>query len=58
VWSRVSDVLDRVIQVSVGRLQSCAVRDDGTVWCWGNREVFQGSRFHPPRVVTVRLGAT
>lgn len=57
VWSRVSDVLDRVIQVSVGKWQSCAVRNDGTVWCWGNREVFQGSCFHPPRVATVNLGA-
>jgi alpha-tubulin suppressor-like RCC1 family protein len=58
VWSRISDVLDRVIQVSVGKLQSCAVRDDGTVWCWGNREVFQGNCFHPPRAATVRLGAS
>jgi alpha-tubulin suppressor-like RCC1 family protein len=58
VWSRVSDVLDRVVQVSVGHWQSCAVRDDGTVWCWGNREVFQGSCFHPPRAVMVTLGAS
>ena len=57
VWSRVSDVLDRVIQVSVGKWQSCAVRNDRTVWCWGNREVFQGSSFHPPLAARVNLGA-
>jgi alpha-tubulin suppressor-like RCC1 family protein len=57
IWSRVSDVLDRVIQVSVGKLQSCAVRNDGAVWCWGNRELYQGARFHPPRAAKVSLGA-
>jgi alpha-tubulin suppressor-like RCC1 family protein len=57
VWSHVSDLLDRVVQVSVGTRRSCAVRDDGTVWCWGNRGDFQGANFQPPLVRTVSLGA-
>ncbi len=28
--------LDGVIQMSSGRFSSCAVRDDGSVWCWGD----------------------
>jgi hypothetical protein len=34
-WNRVETVLDRVKQVTVGSHLSCAVRTDGTVWCWG-----------------------
>jgi alpha-tubulin suppressor-like RCC1 family protein len=36
-WSQVDTVLDHVRQVSVGRAQTCAVRTDGSVWCWGRR---------------------
>jgi len=34
-------VIDRVVQLDVGRNHSCAVRDDGRVWCWGDNEAGQ-----------------
>lgn len=33
---RYARVLDGALQVSVGSLHSCALRDDGTVACWGS----------------------
>jgi alpha-tubulin suppressor-like RCC1 family protein len=32
---RIVPGLDRVVQVAVGGWHVCALRDDGTVWCWG-----------------------
>lgn len=33
--------LDKVVQVSCGQFHTCAVREDGTVWCWGQRASFR-----------------
>jgi alpha-tubulin suppressor-like RCC1 family protein len=33
--------LDHITQVTTGGSFSCAVRDDGTVWCWGNNLNYQ-----------------
>jgi hypothetical protein len=33
--------LDRVLHVACGEEHSCALRDDGSVWCWGTNEVGQ-----------------
>lgn len=30
--------LTNVVQISIGVYHSCARRNDGTVWCWGNNE--------------------
>jgi hypothetical protein len=38
VWNRVETLLDRVKQVAVGGALACAVRTDGTVWCWGRAD--------------------
>jgi alpha-tubulin suppressor-like RCC1 family protein len=37
-WNEPHRVLDGVKQVSVGTYLACAVRSDGTVWCWGSNE--------------------
>lgn len=40
--------LDEVTQVSVGVGTACAVRADGTVWCWGGSErIAPGGQDHP-----------
>jgi alpha-tubulin suppressor-like RCC1 family protein len=31
----VVDGIDRVVQLAVGQWHVCALRDDGSVWCWG-----------------------
>jgi alpha-tubulin suppressor-like RCC1 family protein len=36
VWNQTLSVFGDVRQVSVGPSLSCAVRTDGSVWCWGN----------------------
>ncbi|MFO0761265.1 MAG: hypothetical protein U0359_32600 [Byssovorax sp.] len=33
--------LEDVVQVSCGNRHSCALRTDGTVWCWGQRACFR-----------------
>lgn len=33
--------LDKVVQVSCGQYHTCAVREDRTLWCWGQRGSFQ-----------------
>jgi alpha-tubulin suppressor-like RCC1 family protein len=47
VWNRTVGVLRDVRQVSVGPIFSCAVRTDGSVWCWGN--VDRNGVGHPER---------
>jgi hypothetical protein len=38
VWGHTEKILDGVVQVSVGPQLACAVRTDGTVWCWGRAD--------------------
>jgi hypothetical protein len=38
VWPAIQvPALDRVVDVDAGGTFTCAVRDDGTVWCWGGQ---------------------
>jgi alpha-tubulin suppressor-like RCC1 family protein len=37
-WNEPRKVLDATKQVSVGTYLACAVRTDGTVWCWGRAD--------------------
>lgn len=47
--ARVSEV-DTYVDLSAGAGHNCAVRDNGTLWCWGHYECFQvGSETHPIR---------
>jgi hypothetical protein len=57
VWNHAERVLDNVKQASVGAFLSCAVRADGTVWCWGSGEQGGLGGPFPPveRVATVDL---
>jgi alpha-tubulin suppressor-like RCC1 family protein len=57
VWNRAATVLKDVRQVSVGPLLSCAVRTDGSVWCWGNvgHDGVGNAERAPARVVKVAL---
>jgi alpha-tubulin suppressor-like RCC1 family protein len=59
IWNHVETVLDRVKQVAVGPSLSCAVRTDGTVWCWGTgTHGGLGGRYPvKPHVAKVEFGA-
>lgn len=47
--ARVSEV-DTYVDLSAGAGHNCAVRDNGTLWCWGHYECFQiGSENHQIR---------
>jgi alpha-tubulin suppressor-like RCC1 family protein len=46
--------LDNVIAVTVGREYYCALKRDGTVWCWGRNEV--GQTGTPPEMGDICLG--
>lgn len=34
-------IMQQAKQVVVGGLHACALMEDGSVWCWGNNEVYQ-----------------
>jgi alpha-tubulin suppressor-like RCC1 family protein len=52
---RVHDLTDAV-SVSVGRRHACAVRRDGSVWCWGNNALGQiGDGTNTTAFVPVRV---
>lgn len=52
---RVHELTDAV-SVSVGRRHACAVRRDGSVWCWGNNALGQiGDGTHTAAFVPVRV---
>jgi alpha-tubulin suppressor-like RCC1 family protein len=52
---RVHELTDAV-SVSVGRRHACAVRRDGSVWCWGNNALGQiGDGTNTTAFVPVRV---
>lgn len=54
-WNTVTTVLREVRQVSVGSYLSCAVRADGTVWCWGQGGLGGLGEPFPPRDQLIRV---
>ena len=55
--------LDRIVAIEIAPTSACAVRDDGSVWCWG-ASVADGERGNgtttagPPTKVTLAQSAT